>query len=100
MTRTLTEHWDGTAWTIVSSPNLGSGNNYLQGVVAFCKRRVGSGLLASPIVCRVRMPKKSYSALGWNCMSVSSTPNLPAQNNYLWAVAGSGPDVRMGSGRA
>ena len=35
MTRTLTEHWDGTAWTIVSSPNLGSGNNYLQGVVAF-----------------------------------------------------------------
>ncbi len=28
---TLTEHWDGTAWTIVTSPNPGTGNNYLYG---------------------------------------------------------------------
>lgn len=28
---TLTEHWDGTAWSIVSSPNPGSGNNSFNG---------------------------------------------------------------------
>lgn len=31
--QTLTEHWNGTAWSLVSSPN-GSGNNLLSGVTA------------------------------------------------------------------
>src|SRR5437773_2689182 len=31
---TLVEHWDGTAWSIVPSPNPGSDNNYLQTVAA------------------------------------------------------------------
>jgi len=30
--RTVTEHWDGTAWSVVASPNQGSGSNLLQGV--------------------------------------------------------------------
>lgn len=30
--QTLTEHWNGTAWSVVSSPNAGSGNNLLYGV--------------------------------------------------------------------
>ena len=30
--RTLTEHWNGTSWSIVSSPNVGSANNDLNGV--------------------------------------------------------------------
>ena len=35
--RTLTEHWDGIAWAIVDSPNLGFANddNYLEGVKEF-----------------------------------------------------------------
>ena len=32
--QTLIEHWNGTAWSIVPSPNGGSGNNYLQSVAA------------------------------------------------------------------
>ncbi len=32
--RTLTEHWDGTVWTIVPSPNSGSGTNILYGIAA------------------------------------------------------------------
>ena len=31
---TLIQHWDGTAWTAVASPNLGKGSNQLYGVVA------------------------------------------------------------------
>ena len=32
--RTLTEHWNGTQWSVVTSPNVGPGNNQLYGVVA------------------------------------------------------------------
>jgi hypothetical protein len=31
---TLTEHWDGTSWTIISSPNPGTASNSLFGVTA------------------------------------------------------------------
>jgi S-layer homology domain len=30
--RTLTEHWDGTVWSVVSSPNVGTGDNELIGL--------------------------------------------------------------------
>lgn len=32
--QTLIERWDGTAWSVVPSPNRPQGNNYLQGVAA------------------------------------------------------------------
>jgi plastocyanin len=32
--RTLVEHWDGTSWMIVSSPNSGNGDNALNGIAA------------------------------------------------------------------
>src|SRR5262249_23413114 len=32
--RTLVEHWDGTSWMIVSSPNAGNGDNALNGIAA------------------------------------------------------------------
>jgi len=31
---TLTEHWNGTAWSVVASPNVGSANNTLLAVAA------------------------------------------------------------------
>ncbi len=33
-TKTLIEHWDGTSWSIVPSPNVPSQDNYLSGVTA------------------------------------------------------------------
>jgi hypothetical protein len=32
--RTLTEHWNGTAWSVVASPNVGANDNLLNGVSA------------------------------------------------------------------
>ncbi len=32
--RTLVEHWDGTSWTIVATPNVGNGPNALNGIAA------------------------------------------------------------------
>ena len=34
VSRTLIEHWNGTAWTVVQSQNPGSGFNYLTGIAA------------------------------------------------------------------
>lgn len=33
--RTFTEHWDGTAWTVVDSPNPGAEYDYLAGTAGF-----------------------------------------------------------------
>src|SRR5439155_2801184 len=30
--QTLTEHWDGSTWSIVPSPSQGTGHNYLRSV--------------------------------------------------------------------
>ena len=32
--RTLTEHWNGTSWSVVASPNVGANDNLLNGVSA------------------------------------------------------------------
>src|SRR5436190_22390541 len=32
VSQTLIERWDGTSWTVVPSPNVGAGDNYLEGV--------------------------------------------------------------------
>jgi len=32
--QTLVEHWDGVSWSVVSSPNVGSGSNFLNAVAA------------------------------------------------------------------
>ena len=32
--QTLTEHWDGTSWSVIPSPNATTGHNYLAGVTA------------------------------------------------------------------
>src|SRR5438445_1045484 len=37
---TLTEHWDGTAWTIVPSPTLGTNSNTLTGVTDLSSHNV------------------------------------------------------------
>ncbi|HEX9034645.1 MAG TPA: hypothetical protein VF834_22605 [Streptosporangiaceae bacterium] len=38
--RTLIEHFDGHAWRIVPSPNLGTGSNYLSGIAALGAHRI------------------------------------------------------------
>jgi hypothetical protein len=38
--QTLTEHWNGTKWSIVSSPNVQGYNDYLNGVAAFSAHNI------------------------------------------------------------
>ena len=43
--RTLTMHWDGGSWTIIASPSVGPGTNYLSGVAAVSMMTFWGGAL-------------------------------------------------------
>src|SRR5260221_12429446 len=45
---TLTEHWNGTAWSVVASPNVGSANNTLLAVAAVSTTEVWAVGRAEP----------------------------------------------------
>jgi len=83
---TLTEHWDGSQWTQVASPNPSS-YSALYGVVAFATDNVwavgqdyGTPLPSTLI--------EHWNGNGW---SIVGSPNPPGRTAYLAAVAGSSP---------
>jgi hypothetical protein len=82
--RTLTQHWDGSAWEIVASPNDGSKDNSLNGVAAVSADdvwAVGFGHAVGP--------QMSTLALHWDgdAWTQATTPNLGTDHNLLTAVA-------------
>ena len=87
---TLIEHWDGSSWTRVSSPNRTGQDNSLQGVTAISADDAWA-------VGFTQTASGPYQALTmhWNgsTWSVVSSPN-PSSDTNLWKVsAGSADDV-------
>lgn len=79
--RTLIEHYDGRSWTIVRSPDIGTGDNYLSGIAALGPRNVWA-------VGRARVGSRFVPlALHWNGRAWSAR-TLPA--------AGTGDNVLNG----
>jgi hypothetical protein len=80
---TLIEHWNGSAWSIVSSPNQGTGGNVLQAVSAVAANDVwaagfsGSGAGSQTLV------------LHWNgsAWSIVPSPNNGSGANTLYGIA-------------
>src|SRR5579859_6736211 len=80
--QTLTEHWNGSRWSVVTSPNAGSGGNTLFGVAAISASSVWAvGITTStseqPLV-------EHWNGSHW---SVVTSPSLPSLNNALYSVA-------------
>jgi S-layer homology domain len=83
-TQTLTEHWNGNTWSIVPSPNVGTGNNALSSVAGVATNDVwavgfysiGDGLTQTLI--------EHWNGTSW---SVVPSPNAGTENNVLHAVA-------------
>ena len=80
--QTLTEHWDGAQWSVVTSPNPGTGGNTLFGVAAISANSVWAvGITIStseqPLV-------EHWNGSRW---SVVTSPSLPSLNNALYSVA-------------
>ncbi len=81
--QTLIEHWDGTQWSIVSSPNSSLPINQLRGVTAISANNVwavGSGsMLGGPTQTLI----EHWDGTKW---SVVASPNTTQIANYLYSV--------------
>ncbi|HMA36630.1 MAG TPA: S-layer homology domain-containing protein [Chloroflexia bacterium] len=103
--QTLTLHWDGSQWSVVASPNAGSLDNHLLGVVAIAANDAWAvGYYTTSL-----LPFHTL-ALHWNGTSWStvSVPNpsfggalaavAAVSGSDVWAVGAYAPDL-SGNGR-
>ncbi|HEX9987619.1 MAG TPA: S-layer homology domain-containing protein [Chloroflexia bacterium] len=83
--QTLTMHWNGSAWSIVPSPNLGAGTDLLERVAAASANDVWA-------VGSHREPTSPFRtrtiAMRWNgsAWSIVPTANPSAESNILYGV--------------
>jgi hypothetical protein len=80
---TLAMHWNGSSWESVDTPNVGQGNNVLEGVLALAPDNVWAVGYSTP-----EPPPQSaatltliehYDGTGW---SVVPSPNIGPANSY------------------
>ena len=85
-TRTLTERWNGTAWTAVASPSVGDEDS-LNGVAAptaTIAATVGSDNNTSGSIPIAQTLAETWTGTSW---SVAPTPNVGTSDNILNGVA-------------
>lgn len=87
--QTLTQHWDGSVWLIVPSPNVGSGINSLQGISAASASDVWAvgGYIDTGSIYRTLV--EHWDGTAW---TVTAGPNVGAGANVLVDVAALGPN--------
>ena len=102
--RTFTEHWDGTSWTIIASPNRGHHvSNGLSDVTALAPDSVWAVGASSADGAPAKTLTMRWNGATW---SIVKSPNPPAtygdgfaavsglpNTKLLWAVGGTGLDV-------
>jgi hypothetical protein len=92
--RTLIEHWDGTTWSVVASPNVGPKDNLLQGVSAVSANDVWAVGSWTTSTGATKALAEHWDGLRW---SVVSSPSPSAVSNALnGVVALSSTDVWAG----
>ena len=82
--RTLIEHWDGAAWSVVPSPNVGTGDNKLVGIAVAGPNdvwAVGWAKNASGVPTTLI---EHWNGTAW---SVVPSPNVGTVDNILAGVA-------------
>jgi hypothetical protein len=107
--RTLIEHWNGTTWTVLPSPNDGSGDQQLRDVVALAKNDVWAvGVATRCASCPTRTLVEHWDGNQWTLVPTIKlgTPagllGLAAKSvDRLWAVgyAGAASLVERWNGR-
>jgi hypothetical protein len=87
--RTLIERWDGSAWTIVPTPNVGSNRNYLNAVAVSSRNDVWAvGFYWNDNNVQ-RTLTEHWNGKQW---SVVQAPDAGPHENYLNSVAVSSPN--------
>lgn len=85
--QTLVEHWNGTKWKIVSSPNVGTGGNELNGVVAVSSSDIWAvGFSCSDSVCVSGIRQTLIEHWDGTSWTIIPSPNVGSGSNGLNAV--------------
>jgi hypothetical protein len=81
--QTLTEHWNGTSWSIVTSPNMGTSTNLLNGVTAVASNDVWAvGEFFNNGIYQTLT--EQWNGTSW---SIVASANAGTANNFLDCVA-------------
>lgn len=89
--QTLIEHWNGTSWSIVSSPGPGSGTNDLEGITAISKNNVWAvGSYFNSNVTSETALIEHWNGTSW---SVVSGANPETYNELTAVTAISGENI-------
>lgn len=81
--QTLTERWNGAVWSVVASPNVGSGYNFLSGVTAIAPTDVWAVGYYLTATFESRPLIQHWNGIRW---SVIASPNPGAGEYRLSAV--------------
>jgi hypothetical protein len=82
--QTLIEHWNGTAWSIVSSPNVGTNQNFLEGVSAASSNDIWAVGYEYAASVPSRTLTEHWNGSAW---SIVSSPNATGANQLRAVVA-------------
>jgi hypothetical protein len=87
--QTLIEHWDGTSWTVVSSPNRNgsstNGNNLLSGIAAVSATDIWAvGYTTDPTTGFQRTLTEHWDGTTWSAIA---SPNATASGSDTLAGA-------------
>jgi hypothetical protein len=82
-TQTLIEHWDGSAWTVSSSPNPGSAGNQLNAVAALAPNDAWATGFFTDASFVANTLVEHWDGSSWN---VVPSPNNGGNGSYLQAV--------------
>ncbi len=82
--QTLTEHWNGTKWSIIPSPNVGSVGDILSGVVDVSAKDVWAVGDATVNFSTSQTLIEHWDGVKWK---VVSSPSVPSLENQLSGVS-------------
>ncbi len=86
MAATLAEHWDGTAWQVMSSPDPGRYGNYLDSVTVVSPRDVWAVGTSYTTAHGTANLIEHWNGTQWQ---VAAEPYRPGNANYLYAISAS-----------
>jgi hypothetical protein len=84
ISQTLIEQWNGTSWSVVTSPNVGTSYNALNGVSAVSANDIWAvGYSQNPTSGAFSTLIEHWNGTQW---SVVTSPNPGLSSNYLYSV--------------
>jgi hypothetical protein len=98
--QTLTEHWDGNAWTIIYSPNLGQYGSVLSGIAAIASDDVWAVGWYQTTGAYLQNLTMHWDGTQWSVVTSPTVGSNSVLNGVAmvghddaWAVGYSGPDT-------